>query len=66
MSFVGCDENVLVDIKSLATMLDVQVRTVHRMLKRDELPPGFVLNGKRIWRVGQIIDHWKEAEVYYG
>ena len=46
----------LLDEYGLADELGVTTRTIRRMVGRYEIPPGFILNGKRVWMAGIVLD----------
>jgi hypothetical protein len=43
------------DEKALGTALGVTPRTIRRMVRRHELPPGIPLAGKTVWLAGKIL-----------
>ena len=45
----------ILDEKVLSTALDVTPRTIRRMVRRHELPPGVPFAGKTVWLAGKIL-----------
>ena len=53
-------EKALIDETALAAALNVDKRTVRRMVARFELPPGIMFGGRKCWQAGTVL-RWFEA-----
>lgn len=47
----------LLDGLALANCLNVSTRTLQRMTRRGQLPPGVKLGGRRIWMAGKVLEY---------
>src|SRR5437868_2579442 len=47
----------LLDERAVAEMLSVTMRTIRRMVARNELPPPVMFAGKATWIAGRILEH---------
>jgi len=50
-------ERALIDEGRLAGALDVNPRTIRRMIDRGELPPPAQLGNRKVWMPGRVLDH---------
>ena len=50
----------LLDEHALAEAIGVTARTIRRMARRGELPPGVPFGGRTTWIVGQVLAHVEE------
>ncbi len=51
-------ELVMLTEEALADELGVTPRTIRRMIERRELPKPLLLGGKKIWKIGAIVEHF--------
>lgn len=57
MGLAGLPPNALLGEKALAAVLDVSIRTLHRMVVRGQMPQGVKLGGRRVWMAGKVIEY---------
>lgn len=53
-------DKALIDETALAAALNVDKRTIRRMVARFELPPGVTFGGRKTWQAGAVL-RWFEA-----
>ncbi len=54
-------DRTILNVKRLAGILSVTPRTVHRMVRRNELPPSVRFGGNAVWMAGRVLAHIEAA-----
>lgn len=56
----GMAKKTVINVASLADMLNVHPRTIDRMENKEQIPPHFCLGKEKCWFAGDLLKHFKK------